>query len=52
MATRIQVLLLFARLQNVAMTRFDYFLFFRAFFEATSLGLLRVTDLVFPTYST
>ena len=42
----------FFRVQYVAMTRLAYFPFFRAFFEVTSLGLLRVSDLVFPRYST
>ena len=45
-------LLFFVRLQYVAMTRFAYFLFFRAFFSVTFLGLLHVSDPVFPTYST
>ena len=45
-------LLLFAKLQHVGMTRFAYFLFVRAFFSVTFLGLLHVSDPVFPTYST
>ena len=45
-------LLFLVRLQYVAMTRFAYFLFFRAFLSVTFLGLLHVSDSVFPTYST
>ena len=42
----------FVRLQYVAKTRFAYFLLFRAFFSVTFLGLLHVSDPVFPMYST
>ena len=45
-------LLLVVRLQDIALTRFAYFLFFRAFFSVTVLGLLHFSDSVFPTYST
>ena len=37
-------LLFFVRLQYVAMTRFSYFLLFRAFFSVTFLALLHVSD--------
>ena len=42
----------FVRLQYVAMARFAYFLFFRAFLSVAFLGLLHVSDPMFPTYST
>ena len=40
----------FVRLLYVAMTRFAYFLFFRAFFSVTYLGLFHFSDPVSPTY--
>ena len=43
-------LLFLVRLQYVAMTRFAYFLYSRAFFSVTFLGLFHVSDPVFPTY--